>query len=189
VNVREIQTRLHAIGWPVLVDGDFGARTKEAVLDFQAAWTPTENSGFAPLAVDGDVGVKTAAALDLSVLLGGLVSQHFRAREFACKHCGWIKVDRELLVQLEKLRSVAFPHGLSVVSGYRCQAHNRDIGGARNSQHLQGTAADIPPDLSLNHVRSLKLFTGIEYRADDHVYHVDVRRPGSVDDPVVFLWK
>ena len=30
-------------------------------------------------------------------------------------------------------------------SGFRCEAVNRQVGGVRNSQHLQGCAADIRP--------------------------------------------
>ena len=30
-----------------------------------------------------------------------------------------------------------------VNSGYRCERHNRDVGGVANSQHLRGEAADI----------------------------------------------
>ena len=32
-----------------------------------------------------------------------------------------------------------------VTSGFRCEAVNRLVGGVRNSQHLQGCAADIRP--------------------------------------------
>ena len=32
-----------------------------------------------------------------------------------------------------------------VNSGFRCEAVNRQVGGVRNSQHLQGCAADVRP--------------------------------------------
>src|SRR4051794_22404957 len=45
-------------------------------------------------------------------------------------------------------------------------------------------------------IRALKVFSGIEYRADGRVYHVDTRHLGpnnttgsSVANPSVFLWK
>jgi zinc D-Ala-D-Ala carboxypeptidase len=34
-------------------------------------------------------------------------------------------------------------HSISVTSGYRCILVNRAIGGAKNSQHIKGQAADI----------------------------------------------
>ena len=33
-----------------------------------------------------------------------------------------------------------------VNSGYRCAKHNREVGGATNSQHMKGEAADIRCD-------------------------------------------
>lgn len=32
---------------------------------------------------------------------------------------------------------------VKIVSGTRCEKHNRKVGGAKKSQHLLGTAADI----------------------------------------------
>ena len=42
---------------------------------------------------------------------------------------------------LEAIRAVTGP--LRVLSGYRTEAYNRRVGGARASQHVQGRAADI----------------------------------------------
>ena len=56
----------------------------------------------------------------------------------------------KLLVQhiLEPLRQ-AWGQPIFVNSGYRSPALNRAVGGARNSQHCLGQAADIVADLSL----------------------------------------
>ena len=56
----------------------------------------------------------------------------------------------KLLVQhiLEPLRQ-AWGQPIFVTSGYRSPALNRAVGGAHNSQHLLGQAADIVADLSL----------------------------------------
>ena len=43
---------------------------------------------------------------------------------------------------LEPLRSYA-NQPLTISSGYRCKALNKVVGGARNSQHMTGEAADI----------------------------------------------
>jgi uncharacterized protein YcbK (DUF882 family) len=43
---------------------------------------------------------------------------------------------------LQEIRDAcAFP--LTIISGYRCASHNSKVGGARNSRHVAGDAADI----------------------------------------------
>lgn len=48
-----------------------------------------------------------------------------------------------LAVGLEQVRKLLDNHPLHIESGYRCQALNAAIGGARNSAHMQGYAADF----------------------------------------------
>jgi len=51
-------------------------------------------------------------------------------------------MDQVTLVKLDQLREeVGFP--LPVTSGYRCESHNEDIGGAEKSPHKEGYAVDI----------------------------------------------
>ncbi len=51
-------------------------------------------------------------------------------------------MDEPFLQALDDLRElVGKPFVIN--SGYRCPAHNREVGGAPNSQHLHGRAADI----------------------------------------------
>ena len=61
---------------------------------------------------------------------------------FASRCCGEVKVDMRLVEALQKLLDLAGVP-IRVVSGYRCPEHNREVGGAKNSYHLQGKAADI----------------------------------------------
>lgn len=72
------------------------------------------------------------------------ISPHFKRNEFKCK-CGKCKfeaVDHELLVVLEDLR-IWFDEAVSINSAIRCETHNKAVGGAENSMHLHGIAADI----------------------------------------------
>lgn len=186
-STRAVQQSLRAIGWPLAADGVFGPRTREAVRDFQRGYT------FESLGSSGRAGPKTRAALRASAANGGRASEHFTFREFRSKGNGWIKVDRALLQGLERYRRL-LGRPVTIVSGYRDPAHNAAVGGAPNSQHLFGNAADVPPALSLDRVRALRAFSGIGVdAATGLVRHVDVRHRGpnptggTVANPTVFV--
>ncbi|WP_447875352.1 D-Ala-D-Ala carboxypeptidase family metallohydrolase [Serratia fonticola] len=71
------------------------------------------------------------------------LSEHFSSNEFACRcGCGACEVSPELITVLEDVRA-HFNAPVTIVSGRRCTAHNAKVGGAKSSQHLLGTAADI----------------------------------------------
>jgi len=75
----------------------------------------------------------------------GYLSPNFKASEFACRHCGKLPpqgMDPKLIDTLQRIRDhVGVP--VRINSGYRCTVHNANVGGAANSQHLYGTAADF----------------------------------------------
>ena len=78
-------------------------------------------------------------------LAEGYLSEHFKASEFTCHHCGTLPdggMATELIDLLEDLRT-HFGKPVTINSGYRCPIHNANVGGAKNSQHLLGTAADV----------------------------------------------
>ena len=69
---------------------------------------------------------------------------HFKDSEFACKcGCGFCKPDPRLIAGLEKLRTKLGDKPIIINSGCRCKTHNAKVGGAPNSLHTKGTAADI----------------------------------------------
>lgn len=71
------------------------------------------------------------------------ISTYFKRSEFSCKcGCGFDAVDIELLGVLEDVRE-HFGKPLVITSGNRCEAHNMAIGGADESKHIKGIAADI----------------------------------------------
>jgi uncharacterized protein YcbK (DUF882 family) len=75
----------------------------------------------------------------------GYLSPNFTREEFTCNHCGKLPADMpppELVAILQQVRD-HFNAPVVVASGYRCPIHNANVGGAKNSQHLVGTAADI----------------------------------------------
>ncbi|KUK13735.1 MAG: DUF882 domain-containing protein [Synergistetes bacterium] len=70
------------------------------------------------------------------------ISLNFYLNEFECPCCQRVKIDEILLWKLEALR-IIWGMPLRVTSGYRCEKHNKEVGGAENSLHLRGRAVDI----------------------------------------------
>lgn len=70
--------------------------------------------------------------------------KNFEPDEFRCKCCGSIGTEhiaRHLAWTLQRIRNVVGP--LKINSAYRCPKHNKNVGGAKNSQHTKNTAADL----------------------------------------------
>lgn len=118
----------------------------------------------------------------------------FMLQEFACRcknrHCeGKVNRVNPLLIQaLNRVRE-EFGEPIVVTSGYRCSSHNKAVGGASNSQHLTGRAADISPlNKTPEKVKRLlelcyaeKGFTAVGDGSVSLFVHVDVRpvRPNT----------
>lgn len=73
-----------------------------------------------------------------------MLSRNFSRAEFAskCGRPGHDTVDAELIAVLQQIRD-HFDRPVTILSGNRSPEHNRAVGGAANSQHLKGRAADI----------------------------------------------
>jgi len=113
------------------------------------------------------------------------ISDHFHGDEFACPCCGVIQVNEFLLEGLEALRE-KIGEPIKILSGYRCEKHNEETGGEKNSFHCQGKAADVllPGGFTLGGfyivVDSMPYFGGIGvYPASagqkSNFVHLDVR--------------
>ncbi len=105
------------------------------------------------------------------------VSENFKLREFECRCCQAVKLDSELLRRLQAIRTEA---GRPVVisSGYRCPSHNRSVGGAAQSRHMVGDAADFRiTGLPISQQRQLaeKYFDGGGIGYGSNFTHVDTR--------------
>lgn len=69
--------------------------------------------------------------------------KYFTKEEFACP-CGNCenKISDKFISLLDELREF-LGKPLIINSGYRCEEHNKKIGGRETSAHLSGLAADI----------------------------------------------
>lgn len=87
----------------------------------------------------------------------GDLSAHFSKAELACHCCGELKIETALIEALEQLRTLANKE-IVVHDGFRCPAHNQDVGGVSESEHTRGMAADVSiPGLSLQQMFDLAL--------------------------------
>jgi zinc D-Ala-D-Ala carboxypeptidase len=68
--------------------------------------------------------------------------RNFSPAEIACRGTGQLKLHPEALDKLQALRD-RLGKPLIVRSAYRSPEHNRAVGGARASKHMDGTAFDI----------------------------------------------
>lgn len=119
------------------------------------------------------------------------LSPHFNAREFRCK-CGKehdFQIADELVQKLEQLYSALDCSQIRVSSGFRCTAHDQNVGGSGTGQHTLGNAADIccygqdgqPISSKTVCCKAQDIgFTGIANITADYLYtHVDVRPGGK----------
>lgn len=70
------------------------------------------------------------------------LTRHFHSDEFRSRDGAEHPIDTQLLCMLECIRS-HFKQPITITSGYRSPAHNAKVGGAKNSYHIRGMAADI----------------------------------------------
>jgi uncharacterized protein YcbK (DUF882 family) len=113
------------------------------------------------------------------------LSKNFKLSEFTCNDgSGKVLYSPVLIDKLQKLRD-KLGKSIRIVSAYRTPEHNKKVGGAPKSQHMEGIAADIkvsgvtPLDVAK---AALSVgFTGIGIYTHDGNYftHVDVRASKS----------
>lgn len=73
------------------------------------------------------------------------LSTNFISKEFDCQGsgcCSTTFIDKKLVEYLQKIRD-HFKKPVTITSAYRCQEHNKRVGGATGSYHAKGQAADI----------------------------------------------
>ncbi|WP_116041150.1 D-Ala-D-Ala carboxypeptidase family metallohydrolase [Amycolatopsis palatopharyngis] len=149
-DVTELQIRI--AGWAadsprktyVAVDGQFGPGTEAALKRFQRAYGLTAN---------GVAASSTHSKLNALEDSDGSTA-HFNFSEFYSKDgsgfsggkvgASTVKANvRRLMYKLEAVRKKVGNKPMTINSGFRSISHNSNVGGASNSQHLYGIAADF----------------------------------------------
>lgn len=112
---------------------------------------------------------------------GDLVTANFARAEFRCRcGCGLDDVAPLLVDSLQAVRDI-LGRPVIVTSGCRCGKHNAAIGGARNSLHVRGQAADIrvggmtPREVYHTAVRRVPALAGVGVSDQGNFLHVDIR--------------
>lgn len=67
---------------------------------------------------------------------------YFIEKEFVCPCCGESDMRVGVMYALDLARGYAGVP-FQITSGYRCEKHNKAIGGSPTSSHLNGTAVDV----------------------------------------------
>ena len=113
------------------------------------------------------------------------LSSNFRVREFACKDgSDAVLVAPRLVMVLQSIRD-HFGKAVNINSGYRTPQYNAKVGGAAQSQHCYGTAADITvKDVGVETVAAYarKIMTdwgGVGIYKAQGFTHIDVRETRS----------
>lgn len=111
------------------------------------------------------------------------LSENFKVKEFASTDgADPIFISPQLIMVLQRIRS-HFNKPITINSGYRTHTRNKAVNGAKNSQHLYGTAADIvvsgvsPSDVA-NYAETILANTGGIGRYATFT-HIDVRKEKS----------
>lgn len=115
------------------------------------------------------------------------LSANFKASEFACKGdrcCSTVLIDKQLVDYLQQIRD-HFGKAVIITSGYRCEKHNKAVGGAAGSRHTKGQAADfyingVAPAEIARYAEGIGVKgIGLYEEQDGNFVHIDTRETKS----------
>ena len=116
------------------------------------------------------------------------IAKNFQYKEFDCHGqgcCSTTIIDEKLVEYVQRIRD-HFGKPVTITSSYRCEVHNRRVGGATKSYHMRGQAADIVVQgVSSREVAKYAESIGIlgiglyETSKDGYFTHIDTRTTKS----------
>ena len=116
------------------------------------------------------------------------IAKNFQYKEFDCHGqgcCSTTIIDEKLVEYVQQIRD-HFDKPVTITSPYRCEVHNRRVGGATKSYHMRGQAADIVVQgVSSREVAKYAESIGIlgiglyETSKDGYFTHIDTRTTKS----------
>ena len=111
------------------------------------------------------------------------LANNFKVREFLCPCCGEEGIKDVLVWHLQNAHDCLPKNRVMIVtSGYRCQAHNKQVGGVDDSAHMKGLAADIKFDDVAHKFMLMRAFLDVGFRRIgiyESFIHVDVDKTKS----------
>ena len=142
------------------LDGDWGKASRVGCEAFQRDYGLTADGLGGPVTDKALVGAVAGTVVPVRKPQSGQEPEdgpewwkdirYFKRSEFRCPcpRCGGFPVepDEKLVRTVDEIRRrLGRPIGIvdSGGSGVRCQAHNAEVGGVANSEHLYGRAADL----------------------------------------------
>ena len=103
-----------------------------------------------------------------------IIKEYFHTRELCCQ-CGCGKMPDIRSIEMLYALMIIYDKPIKVLSGARCEAHNKAVGGSENSAHLMG-AFDIwvPPadEWRVIQIAQAVGFNGIGFK-DNRFLHLD----------------
>ena len=116
------------------------------------------------------------------------IAKNFQYKEFDCHGqgcCSTTIIDEKLVEYVQQIRD-HFGKPVTITSSYRCEVHNRRVGGATKSYHMRGQAADVVVQgVSSREVAKYAESIGIlgiglyETSDDGYFTHIDTRTTKS----------
>jgi len=91
------------------------------------------------------------------------MKEYFKLEEFACPDCGKNLISPALVDRLNEAREIAEVPFI-INSGYRCEKHNKEVGGSPTSSHLKGLAVDIRTTNSSDRFKILSSLLASNFR-------------------------
>lgn len=111
---------------------------------------------------------------------------YFKDEEFDCPCCGKNKMTEEFKQDIDVARHIAEVPFI-INSGYRCEKHNKEVGGSETSSHLKGIAADIKAETSRTRFKIVEALMAVGFTRigiGDNFIHVD----GDEDKDRKVMW-